>query len=192
MSTGQSKEQREVCFRCGKVITARATANIFQEKVACTPCNDFLLRQEALRKWRFQEIHRTASPELLARAEEVGVELGYSAYPADFKYEIQRKVESTPVAKLPPLRKVMEVQVVAPEELIAGKVIAYQHRLGSPKSGTDWRDIAILLLRFPKLKSEIGPVRRRLIAAGADAAVLSAWDRIVKQRIAPQPEEDEF
>jgi hypothetical protein len=96
------------------------------------------------------------------------------------------------VAKLPPLRKVMDVQVVAPEELIAGKVMAYQHRLGSPKSGTDWRDIAILLLRFPKLKSEIGPVRRRLVAAGADAAVLSAWDRIVKEPIASQSDEDEF
>jgi Nucleotidyl transferase AbiEii toxin, Type IV TA system len=128
---------------------------------------------------------------IAARVREVAQGRGFRIFQLQ-KPRNRHPVDIRPVAKLPPLRKVMEVQVVAPEELIAGKVMAYQHRKGSPKSGTDWRDIAILLLRFPKLKSEIGPVRRRLVAAGADRAVLSAWGRIVKQPIAPQPDEDEF
>ena len=30
-------------------------------------------------------------------------------------------------------------------------------RHGTPKSGTDWRDLAVLLLAFPELKTELGP-----------------------------------
>jgi len=40
----------------------------------------------------------------------------------------------------------------------ASKVIAYQQRRGQPKSGTDWRDLALLLLTFPDLKRDAGPV----------------------------------
>jgi Nucleotidyl transferase AbiEii toxin, Type IV TA system len=96
------------------------------------------------------------------------------------------------VKVLPPSRKVMDVLVVSPEELIAGKVIAYYQRQGNPKSFTDRRDLAELLLRFPKLKSEIGSVRRRLIASGADAAILSTWASIVREKISRNREEDEF
>jgi hypothetical protein len=39
--------------------------------------------------------------------------------------------------------------VVSPPELIANKVIAFSSRRDKPKSGTDWRDVAMLLLQFP-------------------------------------------
>jgi hypothetical protein len=62
------------------------------------------------------------------------------------------------------------VLVVAPADLIAGKVIAYHQRRGQPKSGTDWRDVAMLLLTFPELKRDPGRVRDCLLAAGAAPA----------------------
>ena len=59
------------------------------------------------------------------------------------------------------------------------------------ESGTDWRDIAILLLRFPKLKSQAGAVRERLMAAGAEEGVLASWNQIVREKITRGRDEDE-
>ncbi len=101
-------------------------------------------------------------------------------------------VDVRSVRTLPPTRNIMDVLVVAPEELIASNVIAYWHRRGKPKSGTDWRDIAMLLLRFPELKSESGVVFDRLVAANADTHVLSAWREIVAQEISNEIEDDGF
>jgi len=82
------------------------------------------------------------------------------------------------------------VLVLAPAALIASKVIAYQQRRGQPKSGTDWRDLALLLLTFPDLKREAGPVVDQLQAAGAPPDVLAVWHELVAQEIRPA-EDDE-
>jgi len=81
-----------------------------------------------------------------------------------------RLVETLPLAE-----RIADVLVMAPAELIASKVIAYQQRRGQPKSGTDWRDLAMLLLTFPDLKRDSGPVRDRLQVAGATPEILAAW-----------------
>jgi hypothetical protein len=52
--------------------------------------------------------------------------------------------------------------------------------------------VAVLLLRFPQLKSEQGLVRDRLLAAGADDQILSNWSRIVQEPITEERDEDEF
>jgi hypothetical protein len=96
-----------------------------------------------------------------------------------------RKVES-----LPPTQMVAEVRVLTPEELIAQKVVSYTHRRGQPKGGTDWRDLAILLLTFPQLKSEKGEVANRLAANRADVAAMEEWRRLAASEIVV-PEEDE-
>jgi hypothetical protein len=93
---------------------------------------------------------------------------------------------------LPPAQWIEEVRVIAPADLIARKVIAYHQRRGRPKSGTDWRDIAMLLLTFPEFKRDPGPVRDRLLAAGAGPLVMAAWQEFVSQEIRPADEEDEF
>jgi len=128
---------------------------------------------------------------IAVRVREVGQGRGYRIFQIQ-KPKNRHLVDVRPVAALPPSRKVVDVLVVAPEELIASKVVAYHQRRGNPKSFTDRRDLAVLLLRFPKLQSELGPVRRRLIAAGADAAVLSTWSRIVAEKITRDRDEDEF
>src|SRR5688572_16287216 len=101
-------------------------------------------------------------------------------------------VDLRPVAVLPPSQRVEGVLVLTPPDLIASKVISYYGRRGKPKSGTDWRDLAMLLLQFPQLKSKEGAVRYRLTSAGADVGVLQAWDDIVAQPIAPEGEDAEF
>jgi hypothetical protein len=101
-------------------------------------------------------------------------------------------VDVWPVSQLPPVRSIHGFCVVTPEELIAGKVRAFHSRRGRPKSGIDMRDLAVLLLQFPELKTETGPVRERLDAAGAGADVLEAWREIVAQEIVAEDDEDEF
>jgi hypothetical protein len=82
--------------------------------------------------------------------------------------------------------------VVIPAEVIAGKVISYMRRTGKPKSFTDRRDLAHMLLRFPELKSEQGAVAQRLEAQGADDETLNFWRQLVAEAILPEEEDDEF
>ena len=82
--------------------------------------------------------------------------------------------------------------VLQPPDLIASKVISYHQRKGRPKSGTDWRDLALLLLAFPHLKQETGLVSERLHAAEASPQVLALWSEIVRQEILPEEEDEEF
>ncbi len=82
--------------------------------------------------------------------------------------------------------------MVSPPELIANKVMAIVQRRGQPKSGTDCRDVAVLLLQFPELKAESGPVRDRLLAAGAGPAAFEEWKSWVDREILSQGDEDHF
>lgn len=98
-----------------------------------------------------------------------------------------RSVEMLPLAE-----RMAGVLVMAPAELIASKVIGYHQRRGQPKSGTDWRDLALLLLAFPTLKSDPGPVSERLQAMGAAPEVLAEWKALVAQEIRPAEEDEEY
>jgi len=95
------------------------------------------------------------------------------------------------VKQLPGSRRIEEVLVMAPTELVASKVISYYQRRGQPKSGTDWRDIAMLLLAFPELKSMTSPVTTRLQAVGAKSAIMAVWKELVNQEIQPVDEDED-
>ncbi len=122
---------------------------------------------------------------------EVGEGRGYRLYQVH-KSGNRHLVDVRPVERLPATQRIAEVLVVAPADLIAGKVLAYHQRRGHPKSGTDWRDLAMLLLAFPELKRDPGPVTERLQAMGAAPAVLAAWQELVAQEIKAADEDDEF
>ena len=94
------------------------------------------------------------------------------------------------VSVLPPTVRIEGVLVVSPAELVAGKVIAFTRRRGQPKSGTDWRDIAALLLRFPELKVEDGAVFARLQAVMAEADVIATWRELCSADIVPEADDD--
>ena len=93
---------------------------------------------------------------------------------------------------LPAAQRIEEVLVMAPTELVASKVISYYQRRGRPKSGTDWRDIAMLLLAFPHLKQMNSPVTAHLQAAGVKPPIMAVWEEFVQQEIqALEEDEDE-
>ncbi len=97
-----------------------------------------------------------------------------------------------PTETLPQAQRIEDILVMSPRELIARKVISYQSRRGQPKSGTDWRDLALLLLTFPDLKSEAGAVGDSLRELGADEEVMNTWRELVALEFSLPDEEDEF
>ncbi len=101
-------------------------------------------------------------------------------------------VDIRPVGVLPPSQLIERIQVMAPDALIAGKVLAAVSRHGKPKSFTDQRDLAVLLLRFPELKTLCGPVRDRLAEADASHEAIAAWEELVHRDIAPDDEGDSW
>ena len=127
---------------------------------------------------------------IAVRVREIPQGRGFRVYQLQ-KPKNRHLVDLRPVAALPPAQRIEGVLVVTPEELIANKVMAFHRRQGTPKSGTDWHDLAVMLLAFPHLKTSRGPVRDRLEAVGADEGVLAAWDNIVLQEIRAG-EEDGF
>ena len=140
---------------------------------------------EELRAYLNQRFH------IAVRVREVRGGIGYRIYHVK-KPDNRHLVDLRPVADLPPAQRVKKVLVVTPPELIANKVTAYTRRRHKPKAGSDWRDLASLLLTFPELKKDEGPVAERLRANGAGEDVTAAWKELVAQDIRAEEDEDEF
>lgn len=114
--------------------------------------------------------------------------IGYRVYQLQ-KPKNRHLVDVRAVDQLPSTQRVEEVLVMSPAELIASKVVSWNSRRGKPKAGTDWRDLAELLLVFPDLKTEEGPVADCLRAAGAEESALDFWKDVVSQEILPEDED---
>lgn len=101
-------------------------------------------------------------------------------------------VDVRPAESLPHAERIEDVLVISPPELIAYKVTAYNARRGQPKAGTDWRDLAMLLLTFPELKNEKGAVSEALKSLGAKDDVMETWRELVAQELVESEDESEF
>jgi hypothetical protein len=101
-------------------------------------------------------------------------------------------VDLRTVESLPHAERIEDVLVTSPPDLIAQKVISYHARRGQPKAGTDWRDLAMLLLTFPELKQEQGAVSEVLKSIGANEEVMKTWVEFVVQDIVEPEEDGEF
>ena len=121
------------------------------------------------------------------RVREVG-DSGWRVYQA-LKEGSRHLVDVRLVNEFPAIQTIAEIQVSSPLELIAAKVIAYHGRRGRPKAGTDWRDIAMLLLEFPALKAEVTPT---LHSKNVGAAVLQTWAEIENQQFTSENEDDDL
>lgn len=140
---------------------------------------------EELRDYLGQRFH------IAVRVREVGEGRGYRVFQVQ-KTGNRHLVDLRSVERLPSATRIARVMVMEPAELIASKVISYHQRRGKPKSGTDWRDLAMLLLTFPELKGDPGPVTSLLQAAGAEPAVVAVWKELVATEIQPADEDEEF
>jgi len=125
------------------------------------------------------------------RLREIGEGKGYRLYQIQ-KAGNRHLVNIRPVDILPSTQRIAQVLVIAPADLIASKVISYHQRRGKPKSGTDWRDLAMLLLTFPELKREEGDVAEKLKLSGASMDVMNVWKELAAQEIQAMEDEDEF
>ncbi len=128
---------------------------------------------------------------IAVRVRKIGKGRGYRLFQVR-KSGNRHLVDIRPVEKLPPARRIDRVLVMTPVELTAYKVIAFHKRRGNPKSGTDWRDIAMLLLAYPELKCDPGPVTDSLNRMGVAPEILSVWTEFAKREISMPEEEDEF
>lgn len=116
---------------------------------------------------------------------------GYRLYQVQ-KLGNRHLVDVRAVETLPTTQRIEQILVMAPVDLIASKVISYHQRRGKPKAGTDWRDLAMLLLKFPEFKAKEGVVMGCLVQAQATPEVLTLWQEIVATEIEAEADEDEF
>ncbi len=129
--------------------------------------------------------------QIAVRVREVKAGLGYRIYQLQ-KTGNRHLVDIRAIAALPPAERIEQVLVLTPAALVAHKVIAFHQRRGKPKAGTDWRDIAMLLLAFPELKRDPGPVTQQLTEAQALPETMLVWQNLVQQDILPVEDDDDF
>jgi len=125
------------------------------------------------------------------RVRVIGAGKGYRLFQIQ-KPRNRHLVDVRTAETLPHAERIEDVLVISPPELIAYKVIAYHARRGQPKAGTDWRDLAMLLLTFPELKKEGGAVSDALTSLRATETVLRTWGELVAQRLVEPEEDGEF
>jgi hypothetical protein len=135
--------------------------------------------------------HLSEKFHIAVRVREIGDGKGFRIY--QVRSEGNRHlVDVRKVDELPETEKIENVLVLSPAELIASKIVSYYSRRGKPKAGTDWRDLAVLLLRFPELKTETGEVSEILKRREVDETVLNAWREIVAQDLRVEDEDDDL
>jgi len=108
--------------------------------------------------------------------------LGFRVYQIR-KPKNRHLVDIRSVSTLPPCQRIERILVPTAPELISQKVISMVSRSKTAKGMTDIADLRRLLLTFPKLKSNDGPVRDALIVAAAPQPTLDAWQELVDQEI---------
>lgn len=93
------------------------------------------------------------------------------------------------IAEFPATETIEDILVLSPVELIASKIISYHSRKGKPKAGTDYRDLGMLLLRFPELKEKIS---ENLRAKNVGEAILETWTEIASQDFQDEDEDEDL
>jgi len=93
------------------------------------------------------------------------------------------------ISEFPATETIEDILVLSPVELLASKVISYHSRKGKPKAGTDYRDLGMLLLRFPELKEKVSVTLR---AKNVGEAVLETWAEIANQDFQLEDEDEDL
>jgi hypothetical protein len=140
---------------------------------------------EELRQYLSDRFH------IAVRVRIIGAGKGYRLFQIQ-KPRNRHLVDVRNTESLPHAERIEDVLVISPPELIAHKVISYHARRGQPKSGTDWRDLAMLLLTFPELKKEEGAVSDALKSISANDDAVQTWHGLVTQNIVMPEDDGEF
>ena len=128
---------------------------------------------------------------IAVRVQEVGEGKGIRVYQT--RKEGNRHLVDVRIEKeFPATQKIEQIQVLTPVELIVSKILSYQARRGKPKSGTDWRDIAMLLVRFPDLKISDGEVAAILSERKAGDNAINFWNELIQQDFSIEDEDNDL
>ena len=136
-------------------------------------------------------IHLAARFHIAVRVRVIGEGRGYRLFQMQ-KTGNRHLVDVRPAHSLPHSQLFEGVQVLAPPQLIAQKVISFHSRQGQPKGFSDMRDLAMLFLTFPEMKTESGVVSDALQAFGATAEEMNTWRALVAQQLSAPNDDDEF
>jgi hypothetical protein len=140
---------------------------------------------EELREYLNQKFH------IAVRVCVIGEGKGYRLFQIQ-KTGNRHLVDLRSVESLPDAERIEEVLIISLPELVARKVISYESRKGQPKGFSDMRDLAVLLLKFPELKTEEGTIAETLRSIGANEGAINAWRELVAQEISLPDDENEF
>jgi hypothetical protein len=140
---------------------------------------------EELREYLSEEFH------IAVRVREIGEGRGFRIYQVR-KEGNRHLADVRNVDEFPVTERIENVLILSPAELIASKVVSYHSRKGKPKSWTDRRDLAVLLLRFTELKTESGEVSEILQRREVGKEVLEVWREIVAQDLQIEDEDEDL
>ncbi len=93
------------------------------------------------------------------------------------------------ISEFPETETIENILVLSPVELLVSKIISYHSRKGKPKAGTDYRDLGMLLLRFPELKEKVS---ESLQSKNVGDAVLETWADISSQDFQFEDEDEDL
>jgi hypothetical protein len=82
------------------------------------------------------------------------------------------------------------IRYTPPALTLAMKVCAHAKRKFAPKGATDLADARRLLIAFPELRSETGPVGEALERVG-DSAAREVWRSLLREPVVSDEEVDE-
>jgi Nucleotidyl transferase AbiEii toxin, Type IV TA system len=137
---------------------------------------------EELREYLSEKFH------IAVRVREIGEGKGFRIYQVR-KEGNRHLVDLRNVDELPETEKIENVLVLSPAELIVSKVVSYHSRRGKPKAGTDWHDLAVLLLKFPELKEKVSEILR---VKNVGESVLETWAEISSQDFQFEDEDEDL
>jgi hypothetical protein len=129
--------------------------------------------------------------QMAVRVRAVAGGLGYRVYQAR-KPTHRHLADVRKVERLPACKRLRKVLILMPAELIAHKVLSMTGRPKTPKGFLDAADLRRLLLRFPELKADLGPVATSLQGLAASAQAFEAWQALVAEEILPEDEDAGF
>ena len=93
------------------------------------------------------------------------------------------------ISEFPATEKIEDILILSPVELLASKVVSYHSRKGKPKAGTDYRDLGMLLLRFPELKEKVSEILR---IRNVGEAILETWAEIARQNFQFEDDDEDL
>lgn len=125
---------------------------------------------------------------IAVRVRTVGNEKGFRVY--QVRSEGNRHlVDLRMISEFPATETIEGILVLSPVELMASKIIAYHSRKAKPKAGTDYRDLGMLLLKFPELKEKVA---ENLRTKNVGAEILRIWTEISSQNFQLEDEDGDL